>query len=101
MKQKIVHINWVLCSFNRYVCVFLKSNYAYDSWTHIKKQSSTNIPESPLPFFCGAGAWTQCLHLELLHQPFFVKGFFEMWISWTLLGLASNHEPPDLCILSS
>jgi hypothetical protein len=23
-----------------------------------------------------AGVWTQGLHLEQLHQPFFVKGFF-------------------------
>jgi hypothetical protein len=24
------------------------------------------------------GAWTQALHIEPLHQPFFVKGFFEI-----------------------
>jgi hypothetical protein len=27
---------------------------------------------------CSAGAWTQGLHLEPLHQPFFVMGFFEI-----------------------
>jgi hypothetical protein len=27
---------------------------------------------------CGTGAGTQGLHLETLHQPFFVKGFFEI-----------------------
>jgi hypothetical protein len=26
----------------------------------------------------GTGAWTQGLHLEPLHQPFFVMGFFEI-----------------------
>jgi hypothetical protein len=47
--------------------------------------------------FCGTGAWAQGLHLEPFHQPFFVKGFFEMgsrelfplagfklWSSWSL-----------------
>jgi hypothetical protein len=28
--------------------------------------------------FFGSGALTQGLHLEPLHQPFFVKGFFEI-----------------------
>jgi hypothetical protein len=28
--------------------------------------------------YCGTGFWTQGLHLESLHQPFFVKGFFEI-----------------------
>jgi hypothetical protein len=29
-------------------------------------------------FFCGAGAWTQGLHLEPLYQPFLCEGFFEI-----------------------
>jgi hypothetical protein len=29
-------------------------------------------------FFCGTGVWTQGLHLEPLHQPFFVMGFFKI-----------------------
>jgi hypothetical protein len=29
-------------------------------------------------FFCSVGVWTQGLHLEPLHQPFFVKVFFEI-----------------------
>jgi hypothetical protein len=29
-------------------------------------------------FFFSAGIWTQGLHLEPLHQPFFVMGFFEI-----------------------
>jgi hypothetical protein len=29
-----------------------------------------------LLWFFGAGVGTQGLHLERLHQPFFVKGFF-------------------------
>jgi hypothetical protein len=28
--------------------------------------------------FCGAGIWTQGLHHEPLHQPFFVMGFFKI-----------------------
>jgi hypothetical protein len=49
-------------------------------------------------FFYSTGAWTQDLHLEPLHQPFFVMGFFEIgshklfpraglewWSSWSLL----------------
>jgi hypothetical protein len=48
-------------------------------------------------FFCGTGVWTQGLHLEPLHQPFFVMDFFEIgshklfpwagfkpWSSWSL-----------------
>jgi hypothetical protein len=30
-------------------------------------------------FFCSTAVWTQGLHLELLHQPFFCDGFFEIW----------------------
>jgi hypothetical protein len=26
---------------------------------------------------CGTGVWTQGLHFEPPHQPFFMKGFFE------------------------
>jgi hypothetical protein len=29
-------------------------------------------------FFCSAGAWTQDLHLEQLHQPFFAMGVFKI-----------------------
>jgi hypothetical protein len=29
-------------------------------------------------FFCGTGAWTQGLHLEPFHQPYFYEGFFEI-----------------------
>jgi hypothetical protein len=29
-------------------------------------------------FFCGAGAWTQGLHLEPFLQPCFVKDFFKI-----------------------
>jgi hypothetical protein len=29
-------------------------------------------------FFAVLGFWTQGLHLEALHQPFFVKGFFKI-----------------------
>jgi hypothetical protein len=33
---------------------------------------------SPFLFFLSAGAWTQSLHVEPLHQTFFVKGFFNI-----------------------
>jgi hypothetical protein len=48
-------------------------------------------------FNCSTRVWTQSLHFEPLHQPFFVKGFFEirshepfawngfkLWSSWSL-----------------
>jgi hypothetical protein len=48
-------------------------------------------------FFVRTGIWTQGLHLELLHQPFFVMVFFKIgshelfaqagfkpWLSWSL-----------------
>jgi hypothetical protein len=53
-------------------------------------------------FFLGTGAWTQGLHLEPLHQTFFIKGFFWDRVSWNYLpGLASDHDPSNLCFLSS
>jgi hypothetical protein len=62
-----------------------------------------------LLLFCGIGAWTQGLHLELFHEPYICEGFFEigscelfswvgfeLWSSWSLppeyLGL--QHELP-------
>jgi hypothetical protein len=54
-------------------------------WCHIKetltKSKVTNLFFFPLLFiyfFCGTGVWTQSLHLEPLHQPFCVMGFFEI-----------------------
>jgi hypothetical protein len=47
--------------------------------------------------FFGTGTWTQGLHLEPLHQPFFVMGIFKIGSR----RLASNLDPPDLCLLSS
>jgi hydrogenase/urease accessory protein HupE len=44
------------------------------------------------------------LHLEPLHQPFFVKVFFVVVVLRSgLVNLieASNLDPPDLCPLSS
>jgi hypothetical protein len=38
------------------------------------------------------------LHLEPLHQPFYVKDFFKMG-SGKLF--AQKLDPPDLCLLSS
>jgi hypothetical protein len=52
-------------------------------------------------FFCSTGAWTQGLHLEPLHQPFML-GIFKIGSRRiNCLGLASNRDPPDICLLSS
>jgi hypothetical protein len=45
-------------------------------------------------FFFSTGAWTQGLHLEPLHQPFFVIVFFQL--GNYLPGLALNHDLPDI-----
>jgi hypothetical protein len=52
---------------------------------------------------CGTGVWTQGLHLEPLHQPFFVKGVFKIGSRelFDLPRLASSGDPPDLWLLSS
>jgi hypothetical protein len=51
---------------------------------------------------------TQGLHLEPLHQPFSVKGFLKTLFERPYKGLSNyfprlalNHDPPDLCLLSS
>jgi hypothetical protein len=55
-----------------------------------------------LLFFGSTGAWTQGLHLEPLHQPFFCDEFFSDRVSWTIwFGLASNQDPLDCSLLSS
>jgi hypothetical protein len=48
-------------------------------------------------FVCGALVWTQGLHLEPLHQPYFVMCFLEMRCH-KLFARALNH---DLCFLCS
>jgi hypothetical protein len=35
-------------------------------------------------FFCSTRVWTQVLHLEPLHQPFFVMSFFQDRVSLTI-----------------
>jgi hypothetical protein len=35
-------------------------------------------------FFGGTGVWTQGLHFESFHQPFFCEGFFQDWVSRTV-----------------
>jgi hypothetical protein len=37
-------------------------------------------------FSCDTGVWTQSLHLELLRQPFFVKGFWDRTSGTICLG---------------
>jgi hypothetical protein len=56
---------------------------------------------SPATFFCGTGAETQGLHLEPLHQPFFVKGFFNIGSRKLFTWDDSEPDPPDLCLLNS
>jgi hypothetical protein len=51
-------------------------------------------------FFYSTGAWTQGLHLEPLHQHFYVKNVFQSLVNY-LPGLALNLDPTDLCLLSS
>jgi hypothetical protein len=63
-------------------------------------------------FICSGstGFWTQglmldrqvLLLLESLHQPFLCDGYFQDRVSQTICPrLALNHDPPDLCFLSS
>jgi hypothetical protein len=52
-------------------------------------------------FFAVLELELRALYLEPFHQPFFVKGFFEIRLMHYLAGLASNCDPPDLCLLSS
>jgi hypothetical protein len=63
-------------------------------------------------FFCITRAWTLGLHLELLHQPFFVKGFFEIGSHGKIfafylmaeilqIGWDFRHEPPRSGYLST
>jgi hypothetical protein len=56
-----------------------------------------NILLTYTSFFGSTGAWTQGLHFEPLHLPCFVLSIFEIAIC---PGLASNHDPPNLCLLN-
>jgi hypothetical protein len=49
-------------------------------------------------FFVSTGTANSGLHLESLHQPFFVMGFFEIGSMTICPGLASNLDPPNLCL---
>jgi hypothetical protein len=61
---------------------------------------SNHKSKSLLFFFCSMGCWTQGLHLESLHQPFFFcDGLFEIW-SHELFAPA-GFEPPILLIFVS
>jgi hypothetical protein len=51
-------------------------------------------------FFCGTGAWTQNLHVEPFHQPYFCEGFFEIGsqalFAWTGFKPRSSWSlPPE------
>jgi hypothetical protein len=49
----------------------------------------------------GVQGLTQGLHLEQLHQPFFVMGFFEIGSFELFLWTGLNHDLLDLCLPSS
>jgi hypothetical protein len=67
-------------------------------------------------FFCGAGVWTQGLHLEPLHQPFlwwffvffetesqelFAWAGFELWSSWSASWVTRITGVSHRCLASS
>jgi hypothetical protein len=75
-------------------------------WSSSHQASQEVLPlEQSLPvarcffFFFSTGVWTQGLHLEPLHQPFFVRVFWEMvsgticpgWL-WTMIFLISASQ---------
>jgi hypothetical protein len=47
------------------------------SWTGSRKQKELHMVIFVCVCVCGTVAWTQGLHLEPFHQPFFVMSFFE------------------------
>jgi hypothetical protein len=51
--------------------------------------------------FSGTGVWTQGLHLEPLHQPIWWWAFMRQNLENLIAWMISNHDPPDLCLLSS
>jgi hypothetical protein len=66
-------------------------------WLVSKSRSLTPFKKYLLIYLGGTGVWTQGLYLELLHQPFFLKGIFQIrscklfawagfepWSSWSL-----------------
>jgi hypothetical protein len=65
------------------------------------KHSITWTMTSTSPFVCGTMVWTQGLHLETLHQPFFVMNFFKITSVNYLPKLNFNSDPLDLCLLNS
>jgi hypothetical protein len=52
-------------------------------------------------FFCCTGAWTQGLHLEPLHQPYFCEAFFETESLELFVWAGFECSLPDLFLQSS
>jgi hypothetical protein len=50
---------------------------------------------------CGTGVWLMAFTLNHSTSPLFMKVFFKQGLLNYLSGPASNHKPPDLCLLSS
>jgi hypothetical protein len=74
------------CSnFSFYVCLFGGMEFELRAF-YLQSRCSTALATLPVHFFfCSIGPWTQGLHLEPpLHQPFFVKGFFQDRVSGTI-----------------
>jgi hypothetical protein len=52
-------------------------------------------------FFAVLGIELRAFNLSHSTSPIFVKGFSRYGLDNYLPGLASNHDSPDLCLLSS
>jgi hypothetical protein len=77
-------------------------------WVTDKKLSTREESKSLFSFFvlfCFVfailGFELRAYTLSHSTSPFFVKGIFKIGSLKLLPGLASNHNPPDLCLLSS
>jgi hypothetical protein len=67
-----------------------------------KRTEETRGAKSPFFFFFLAVLELELRAYTLSHytSPFFCEGFFQDRVSNCLLGLASNRDPLDLCLLS-
>jgi hypothetical protein len=53
-------------------------SFYHHTIAHTPSSMYLSSPFYILLFFCSPGAWTQGLHLELLHQPYFCEKFFKI-----------------------
>jgi hypothetical protein len=87
-----VHVEWscIRCYTHRQVT---------DSYFCKWEQICLTFVYSILSFFCCTRAWTQGLHLEPLHQSFYVMDFFKIGFRGLFAQAGFEHNPPDLCLL--